>query len=198
MVLRQIQPKALAGVSIRTLAHFIVSGGFLATMSMLVSHCTRFSVSRIRHRLQRKSRRSALIAGPAAGVSRHRKSASRRRPLNAKRLHCIQHERRKTSSMKSYRSEPLLPGAVQSFPKLTLLFAILCILVRNLKVTQIVRFSRTLREGSGIEEGITLVVRCTTANRSCPTCYIRSSRIHSHYQRTLKVCLPAAWPPSGS
>lgn len=41
------------------------------------------------------------------------------------------------------------------------------------------------------EEGITLVVRCTTANGSCPTCHTCSSRIHSHYQRTLKD-LPAS------
>src|SRR5690242_4697131 len=36
------------------------------------------------------------------------------------------------------------------------------------------------------EEGITLVASCTTESASCPTCHSSSSRIHSHYQRTLK------------
>ncbi|HZU66283.1 MAG TPA: transposase family protein [Ktedonobacteraceae bacterium] len=41
------------------------------------------------------------------------------------------------------------------------------------------------------EEGITLVANCTTKNGSCPTCQTSSSRVHSHYQRTLKD-LPAS------
>jgi|SRR5215469_6533527 len=41
------------------------------------------------------------------------------------------------------------------------------------------------------EEGITLVVSLTAENGSCPNCHTSSSRVHSHYQRTLKD-LPAS------
>lgn len=41
------------------------------------------------------------------------------------------------------------------------------------------------------EAGITLVVSVTTENGSCPNCHTSSSRVHSHYQRTLKD-LPAS------
>lgn len=103
-VLKQIQRRASVGASIRTPAHFIVSGGFPATMCMPVSQCIRFFASRIRRRSQQKSRRSASAAEHVAGGWWNRKSARRRRPArSAKRLLCIQHERgAKPVAVKSY------------------------------------------------------------------------------------------------